>query len=283
LRSPNLSAIWRNVRSQGQPFRYLTALLLRRTGLNQFFWVERAGFRIPFDDSSLSLAMWIDNDLGRHDQQFFEKMLRPGDCVIDVGANIGVLSLAASRLVTEHGHVYAVEAHPLTASKLRRNIELNSRQNITVFQVALGERAGMVQFADRRDDDSQNAVVFDENKSIKLPMLRLDDLPIQTGEIALVKIDTEGYEKFVLAGAKKTLERTRCVYFEAYELLFRRFGYSFTDLTAIFAKFDFEVYRFTPPGLLNRVDKAFLPTSLENLVAMRKRDVIQLDSLHEGA
>jgi FkbM family methyltransferase len=70
------------------------------------------------------------------------QVIRSGDTVVDVGANIGCFSLLASRLVGPTGRVLALEPDPLTFAQLEANIKLNNATNITPYCVALGKSCG---------------------------------------------------------------------------------------------------------------------------------------------
>ena len=70
------------------------------------------------------------------------QVIREGDTVIDVGANIGCFSLLASQLVGPTGRVLALEPDPRTFAQLEANIKLNNATNITPYCVALGESCG---------------------------------------------------------------------------------------------------------------------------------------------
>ena len=67
--------------------------------------------------------------------------VKPGDCVLDVGANIGLYSLALSRAVGPSGRVIAVEPDPDNLALLRRNLQANGCTNVTVVEEALGDEA----------------------------------------------------------------------------------------------------------------------------------------------
>ena len=81
---------------------------------------------------------------------------------------------------------------------------MNDLNNVHTFNTALGNKKGEVNFSDSRSD-SLNAIL-ENNNGITVPICKLDDLPINESSIALMKIDVEGYEQFVLLGALKKLK-----------------------------------------------------------------------------
>jgi len=66
--------------------------------------------------------------------------LRKGDIFIDVGANIGLMSIFASKVLGNKGLVYSFEPEPGTFSILKKNIEINLIRNIRIYNIGLGEK-----------------------------------------------------------------------------------------------------------------------------------------------
>ena len=68
-----------------------------RLGISRWLTIRQAGFVLRFHPSSLSAALWIDPEDHQAEAVFFRRYLRPGDVVLDVGANVGLTTLVASR------------------------------------------------------------------------------------------------------------------------------------------------------------------------------------------
>jgi FkbM family methyltransferase len=68
--------------------------------------------------------------------------IRPGDTVIDIGANVGFFSILAASLVGPTGSVIAIEPHPETFAQLQRNVEVSGMKNIRARQAAVAETKG---------------------------------------------------------------------------------------------------------------------------------------------
>lgn len=86
---------------------------------------------------------------GGHEElqtEIFERMLRPGMIVVDVGASIGYHSLIAARLVGSTGAVYAFEPEPRSYELLCKNIALNGYRNIVAVKEAVSNASGKVGF-----------------------------------------------------------------------------------------------------------------------------------------
>ncbi len=128
----------------------------------------------------------------------------PADAVvIDAGANIGLTAMMLS-LLLPNGHVHAFEALPANAAHLRQNIAGNGMNNVSVNAVALGDRPGRMSM---RGAGSSSHVVPLEGDGI--PMVRLDDYAAEAGlaRVDFVKMDVEGFEPAVLAGAAGLIGR----------------------------------------------------------------------------
>jgi len=74
--------------------------------------------------------------------EIFRRLLCPGDVVLDVGANIGYYTLLAAGRVGSRGRVHAIEAHPGTFEKLRKNVALSALGNVTLHQLAATDAFG---------------------------------------------------------------------------------------------------------------------------------------------
>ncbi len=250
-----------------RPLRYLWSMLLWHTRLSHWFTVDCGGYRLRYFRTSMSAGHFVDPDCRAEDDEFLRAWLRPGDRVIDVGANVGTLSLRAAGMVGPDGHVLAIEAHPRIAACLTANVALNGFGQVEVRQTALGDAPGEVRFSDDYSDD-QNRVDSAAGGCL-VPIARLDDLLTDDERIDLLKIDVEGYELPVLRGAERALARCRCVYFEAADEAYQRYGYTLADIQRLLTEEGFTLYR-RAGGRLIPVRLGGGAPELENLIAWRE-------------
>ena len=256
-----------NVLIRKRPLKYLVMRFLKSSRLCILFSIDRDDYRLRFHPSVLSGELWYEPELRIDDEQFFKQYLRPGDSVIDIGANIGGLTLQSSVIVGQAGKVTAIEAHPRIFGYLVKNVDLNRATNVQLFNCALGNADGTVRFADGAMDDT-NAIINGE-QGLQVPVYRLDSLPIETASIALLKVDVEGFEIFVFEGAERALQATKCVYFESWEENFRRYGYSCKDLIEWLERAGFSIYRLSESNCVERVRQDHSAQICENLIAVR--------------
>jgi FkbM family methyltransferase len=238
------------------------------TGACRLFTIRQRGFAVRFHPANLSSQLWIDPHGRDEALSFFRDYLKPGDRVIDVGANIGDTVLAASVQAGPSGHVVGIEPHPRTFRFLQENIALNGVRNVELINVAAGSAPGTAQFSDDRRDDMNRI----DGGSLQVEVQRLDDLIRNTDPVALLKVDVEGYEKRVFEGGANVLKRTRCVHFEVSTLHFPRFGYTTRDLLMLLQDAGFGLFRLAAPRQFTPITVDFETEPFESLVALRDAD-----------
>jgi FkbM family methyltransferase len=152
---------------------------------------------------------WCDDEI-----HVLSQVLHPGDVVIDVGANIGTHTVAFARAVGPRGLVAAFEPQRLVHQVLCGNVALNGLTNVTTFQTAVGAERGRVVMPTLDPAATQNfgaVKAAAEGAGEAVDVIPLDALGL--GRCALIKVDVEGMEAQVVAGARKTIERCRPVLF----------------------------------------------------------------------
>jgi FkbM family methyltransferase len=140
--------------------------------------------------------------------------LNPGDTVVDIGGNIGAHALLFSRLVGPEGAVHTIEASPSIYRQLAANLDANSADNITPYNMAVSDRTEQVTVFVHQDWNiggttivPHQAANFPAGIQETVAASRLQDiLPIEVIRAArLFKIDVEGAEWLVLQGMKELL------------------------------------------------------------------------------
>jgi len=134
-----------------------------------------------------------------------------GDWVLDIGANVGHYTKKFSELVGDHGRVIAFEPVPTTFSLLCANVQLFSYPNVSLINAAVSNKLSVVgmtlpKFSTGLTNYYQAHVSSEEDSELSVITLSLDSLFINQ-RIALIKIDTEGHESFVLDGMQKLIKK----------------------------------------------------------------------------
>jgi FkbM family methyltransferase len=139
----------------------------------------------------------------------FGRLLRPGEVVLDVGANVGYYSLSAAARVGPGRRVFAFEPGPAAAARLRENAALNGLNNLQVIEAAVADRPGTLRL--HLSEDSEAASLFPSATgvaaSVEVPVTTLDDFVKQAAlpRVDLLKIDAEGAEVGILRGGRQLL------------------------------------------------------------------------------
>jgi FkbM family methyltransferase len=130
---------------------------------------------------------------------FLERTVRPGDTVLDVGANIGYFSVLGSTLVGPQGRVIAVEPEPRNLLLLKANLWRNQCANAVVLPLAAGREFGYVPLTFNEENRGDHQVGWIDRADLHVPSARLDDL-LAGQRLDLVKVDTQGVDHEVVAG-----------------------------------------------------------------------------------
>ena len=180
------------------------------------------GTPIVHDPTDWTCRMSYEGTYEREILRLLPELLGDGDAMVDVGANVGILGARAARLVGESGQVVAVEPSPRCLEDLRRVVD--GMSNVTIVEAALGPERGTVRLTgwDNPDHRGLGTAVEGHRSGIEenwyegtaavVPQLRLADVLdeyLPGREVALLKVDVEGYEPAVLAGAPALFDEGR--------------------------------------------------------------------------
>lgn len=134
------------------------------------------------------------------------RALRPGDVVVDGGANVGFFTLLMAKLVGPSGWVHAFEPEPGNRKALVRNIELNNLMQVTLCTKPLWNRPEKL-LLHRHADPGQSAIVLEGNEDCSTVWATTLDHELPGGTAPrLLKLDIEGSELRALEGATKLLD-----------------------------------------------------------------------------
>lgn len=165
----------------------------------------------PAIDNGVEHSLYYFGTYEKGTLHFIRQHLKPGEVFLDIGANIGLMSLFAAQCAGTQGKVYSFEANPDTAKILRYNIHLNQSHNIEVVEKAIGNAHGSIKIYANWSVNRGGATLIkpkEEGASYQVELTRMDDFEyLQTQPVAMAKIDVEGFELDVLKGMHKLLSR----------------------------------------------------------------------------
>lgn len=188
------------------------------------------------------------------ERAFFEKTPFGEGTIIDVGANVGLVSLLLARRFPTCD-IHAFEPNPTTYDALVANIALNHADRVTCHRLAVSDAVGTVRF----DNDpvkrgTASIALRDGAHTAEVPATTLDGFVAEHGitRIGLLKIDVEGFETLVLAGARRVLAdiRPAAIYFEVCPVLTERSGFSADGPARTIQAAGYDLFRLTDGGAL---------------------------------
>ena len=191
----------------------------------------------PRHSGSLSNLMYFGECFEWENINFIRSFLRPGDKVLDVGANVGTFAYAAHEVVGATGAVHAFEPMPWAAECIRANVQrCGLGYSIRVYETAVSDVSGSVAFS--ADLDVSSHIAWEggiASYQLEVPTERLCQLVDGDTGFALLKVDVEGAEALVLRGFAEYLQRgdPPVVLIEAHDHSLRKMGSSRDEVLAI--------------------------------------------------
>ena len=168
---------------------------------------------------------------------------------IDVGANIGYFTCLMSKFAGTAGKVLAVEPEPNNLKLLRQNIAANGLKNVDIFPCAVGASEGSAMLGLYKASNRGRHSILDTTakSQVKVPVNTLDQIAGSAGTSdqswSLLKIDVEGYEAFVIDGAKETLTRVEALVMEFSPALLKKSGGDPAEILGLLTTHFTRVYR----------------------------------------
>lgn len=151
-----------------------------------------------------------------HVELAMRELLRTGDVVLDVGANIGSLAMLAASCVGPDGRVIAVEPLERNRRLLARSVQANRFAWVELIAAAAAAEAGELELRTHpwtsnsaRPEASGELLRDARGSTVRVPSVVLDDALAGLARLDLLKIDVEGMEPLALRGFERGIERLR--------------------------------------------------------------------------
>jgi FkbM family methyltransferase len=181
-------------------------------------WVDGLAVHILPGDQ-LSRALFVSGTYEPNTQVVLRRLLTDGDVFFDVGANAGVLTLAASRWVGPGGRVYGFEPSAREFERLEENLLMNAARNVTAVRQAVSSSTGRASLrVAAAGFGGLNTLGerfpyegVDTSRIESVETTTLDDFVEREAldRVDVIKLDVEGAEAAVLSGASRVLRDYR--------------------------------------------------------------------------
>jgi FkbM family methyltransferase len=232
-----------------------------------------------FLDANDSLNLSINGIYEKLETEFFEREIKQGDFILDIGANIGYYTLIFARLAGEKGRVFAFEPDPTNFSLLERNIEINGYKNVLLVNKAVSDKTGRVRLFLCEDNkgDHRTYDSGDGRKFVEIDGIRLDDyFENRNMKIDFIKMDIQGAEYGALRGMSGLIamgENVRLIS-EFWPLGLRRSGVEPVEYLKLLAEYGFKVSEISDSE--NKIIRIDNPVSLLREYTIEKGNATNL-------
>jgi len=156
---------------------------------------------LNFDEEGLSNHLMIHREREISETETIKRIVKPGMCVLEIGANVGYYTILMGKLVGENGKIYSYEPYPRSVNILVRNLRLNNLMNIVevhnmavssengVKRLYLGSATNVHTLINLKTSDSNPDYLEVKTKDIREILVNADR------KIDLLRMDIEGHER----------------------------------------------------------------------------------------
>lgn len=181
------------------------------------------------------------------------EQLRSSDVVVDVGAHIGLYTIA---LAKRGARLHSFEPDHANFKALETHVKLNELQEaVDLYETAVGDKDGPISFIANASSESHIGTSLTDNSRL-VNCVRLDTI-FKEMSIDLLKIDVEGYEEIVLKGSLNILgheeKSPRCIFIEVHPYAWHELGTTSESFLSILEKFKYQV-KYVDGRIVDQID-----------------------------
>jgi len=190
--------------------------------------------------------------------KFIRSFLSQGGTALDIGAQIGYLTLVCATAGERKTRVFSFEPEPVNIGQFQTNVGLNNLNNVTLVPKAVSSQPGVIKLYLSNDFNSgtHSTIADDPNVSsqfVEVPCITLDDFVSENDlrTVDLIKIDVEGAELEVIQGAANILQsKYPTLIIELSEGIQASRGYSTPAFNQMMSDFGYSPYLISDNGTL---------------------------------
>jgi len=216
----------------------------------KFWW----SYLVPYFDRQRHFFDYWGHDLP--DLRFLWRTLKPGMTFMDIGAHHGIYTLVAAKRLAGNGTIVSFEPSVREGRRLRLHLRMNGMNWVRAEGLAIGVVTSQQDFFQVVDGDSSRGGLkppdsTDQVKVTSVESIRLDDYVSHAAlkRLDIVKLDVEGGELDVLAGATNVLEKCRPIFIcEVLDAATHAWKYEAREIVLKFQSYGFNWFEFRPDG-----------------------------------
>jgi len=174
----------------------------------------------------------MNNDYETLQIEVIKRVLQKGMNFVDIGANIGIYTVVASKILGKSGRVYSFEPEISNFDLLKKNIEINNCTNIKLENKAIGDKDSKTKLHIVENDIGTHSIGKVSNNATDVDLVKLDTyFNNNNTKIDIIKMDIEGYELFALKGMQRILKTDPIVFLEYDDYLNSKCGCTSKEFT----------------------------------------------------
>ena len=192
-------------------------------------------------------------------------LVRPGDRIIEVGANFGYYTVAMARQIGSEGSILAFEANPGLADLVRRSVHFNGYSpTVKVLAKAASDRAGTLSFATSRRNAGGGTIsttpgaLGPDSVLVTVETVTLDS--VAPDDVRFIRMDAEGSEPLILRGAERLLQRPDIVVCMEWDVIQMSARADIPTLIAWLSGLGFRYWSIQHDSTLRGIPAADMPT-----------------------
>ena len=212
----------------------------------EFVYVQ--GNKIFLDEEDW-LQLSVNEIIEPVETKLFNDIIKNGEVLVDVGANIGYFTLLMAKLSGPSGKIFSFEPEDKNFEILEKNVKINNYQNIVLEKKGVSDHNGVNKFFLSSKNTGMHSLqkIRDDSKEVKIDVIKLDDYFSALDlvkKISLIKIDVEGAEFQVLNGMQTILKNENLkLLIEFIPEHLKKHGTNPSDVLKILEDNDFKIYQ----------------------------------------
>lgn len=163
-------------------------------------------------ENSIHKQLILDRIREHKATEIMKQFIKPDDVILELGANIGYYVLLESKILSDKGHIYAVEPFAENVALLKRNIAMNKLTHVDVYDIAMSDKREIAKLYTGKACNLHSLVNTSDSEEadfVEVQTDTVDSFLEDKRPITFLRMDIEGYEAVIINGMQQTLSSPR--------------------------------------------------------------------------